>query len=109
MDLPQFVSNLIVYGWVLPSILLTVHTLLTIVYILFTETGQSVPMLISVSYLLHPTEPFGRRIFEKPSVGETLFYLGGGLIPIVSLALLLIYVITLFIQLVVCSEDLDAF
>jgi hypothetical protein len=66
-------------------------------------------MVISVSYLLHSTEPFGRRIFEKPSVGETLCYLGAGFVPIVSLVLFPIYVITLFIQLVICPEDLEAF
>jgi hypothetical protein len=107
MKFYEFIQNFIIYGWLVPSIILTIHTLTTIVYISLTSIGKSVPRIISISSLLYTTEPFGRKLFEKPPTSEMFCYLVFGLLPVAPIVILVTYAFTLFIQLIIHSEDLE--
>jgi hypothetical protein len=91
----------IIYGWILPSLLLTTHTFLTIICICTTPVGGRVPLIIGISYLLFVYGPFEMKIHRQPTKVDIFAVLSAGLIPLVSIILFIGYVFEVAILILV--------
>jgi hypothetical protein len=86
----EIYTNLIIYAWLFPSILVFAHTLYCIFYVLVTNKYSVTPVTIGIVTTLFTNGPF--RSSRSPGKYELLIVLIGSIIPAVSLAILTVYI-----------------
>ena len=100
----EIFQNVLIYAWVIPSILLTLHTLYTLVYIACVPIRSKVPSIIGIGYLLFIYSPFEMKLYTRPRWQDALTILIAGLVPVVSLAILAAYVFCMYVV-ISCDKD----
>jgi hypothetical protein len=98
-------QNVVVYAWLLPSTLLTIHTLYTLVYVWMIPTGTKVPVIIGVGYLLFIYGPFEMKLYTKPKMSDAFTILFAGLVPVLSIVIIAFYIFQIFICIPVLIEQ----
>lgn len=79
------------FGWVLPSTILTIHTVVNILYLYLKPIDSNLPIIVGVGILTFLNDPFGTKVVKRPGWGDCAGLLGTGLAPIVSIIILFIY------------------
>jgi hypothetical protein len=104
MEIFENVIIVAIYAWLIPSILLTWHTLYTLVHIACVPIRSKVPSIIGIGYLLFIYGPFEMKLHTRPRWQDALIILIAGLVPVVSLAILIAYVFCMYIV-ISCGKD----
>lgn len=95
----EALTYLILYAWILPSILVITHTAYCAVYLLVTCRYTKANATVGVVTTLFTREHFTKKSNRRPGKYELLLVFIGSILPIISGAILLAYIHQSFIYL----------
>ena len=102
----QALKYLTLYFWLLPSVLVTAHTLYSASYVSMISKGSRVKPIVGIGLIgLECGGPFSNRIYKKPSSLDIIRYLIIGIIPILSFVVLFIYILQIIVYIWIYIEQ----
>lgn len=82
----EFLKHII---WTYPAAIMTSWTLMTALAAWTMRRNRPIPFIFSMHAMLMLLNPKDNYLYQRPSAGSILFFLVAGLLPVVSLLLLL--------------------
>jgi hypothetical protein len=101
----EILKYITLWGWVFPSAIITTHTLISLMYIRLTPRRGEVPVVVGIGFLVCMYSNFEMRIYTYPKRSHVFYLLGAGLVPVVSIGILVCYLFFISLFVVVNMDD----